>query len=194
MTDLPSQQTVKTFANNSGIAEVGGERCDADTLALQSEFWRLVDGRDREPQHSPGSYEATMRHENLVQQLSCNPTNGLAWADYADAEFTRNGWSVNIENTLTLSQEYAPVEGDALTLRLGLLSKLTAIEQTRSLHLFEKDIVTLINFASIPAIATVLNKLSEQSLGWAKNQMRSLPKERRSSIERELQSKMPAVH
>ena len=194
MTDLPSQQTVKTFANNSGIAEVGGERCDADTLALQSEFWRLVDGRDREPQHSPGSYEATMRHENLVQQLSCNPTNGLAWADYADAEFTRNGWSVNIENTLTLSQEYAPVEGDALTLRLGLLSKLTAIEQTRSLHLFEKDIVTLINFASIPAIATVLNKLSEQSLGLAKNQMRSLPKERRSSIERELQSKMPAVH
>ena len=194
MTDLPSQQTVKTFANNSGIAEVGGERCDADTLALQSEFWRLVDGRDREPQHSLGSYEATMRHENLVQQLSCNPTNGLAWADYADAEFTRNGWSVNIENTLTLSQEYAPVEGDALTLRLGLLSKLTAVEQTRSLHLFEKDIVTLINFASIPAIATVLNKLSEQSLGWAKNQMRSLPKERRSSIERELQSKMPAVH
>ena len=194
MTDLPSQQTVKTFANNSGIAEVGGERCDADTLALQSEFWRLVDGHDREPQHSPGSYEATMRHENLVQQLSCNPTNGLAWADYADAEFTRNGWSVNIENTLTLSQEYAPVEGDALTLRLGLLSKLTAVEQTRSLHLFEKDIVTLINFASIPAIATVLNKLSEQSLGWAKNQMRSLPKERRSSIERELQSKMPAVH
>ena len=118
----------------------------------------------------------------------------MAWADYADAEFTRNGWSVNIENTLTLSQEYAPVEGDALTLRLGLLSKLTAIEQTRSLHLFEKDIVTLINFASIPAIATVLNKLSEQSLGWAKNQMRSLPRERRSSIERELQSKMPAVH
>jgi hypothetical protein len=194
MTDLPSQQTVKTFANNSGIAEVGGERCDADTLALQSEFWRLVDGRDRERQHSPGSYEATMRHENLVQQLSCNPTNGLAWADYADAEFTQNGWSVKVENTLKLSQKYAPVEGDALTLRLGLLGKLTEVEQTKSLHLFEKDVVTLINFASIPAIATVLTKLSEQSRGWAINQMRSLPQERRSSIERELQSKMPAVH
>jgi hypothetical protein len=194
MTELPSQQTIKTFASNSGIAEVGGERCDADTLALQSEFWRLVERRDRETQHSQGSYEATMRHENLVQQLSCNPTNGLAWADYADAEFTQNGWSVKVENTLKLSQKYAPVEGDALTLRLVLLSKLTEVEQTKNLHIFEKDVVILINFASIPAIATLLTKLSEQSRGWAINQMRFLPQERRSSIEKEMQSKMPVVH
>ena len=188
MTNLPSQETVKTFADESGIAEVGGDRCDADTLALQSEFWRLVAGRDKDPQHSPGTYEDTMRHENLVQQISCNPTNGLAWADYADAEFRRNGWGVKIENTLKLSQKYAPVEGDALTLRLVLLSKLTALEQTKSLHLFEKDIVTLINFASISAVATLLDKLSEQSRSWAMDQVRSLPKERRASIERKLQS------
>lgn len=194
MTYLPSQETIKAFADESGMTEIGGDRCDADTLEVQSEFWRLVARRDKDPQHSSETYEDTLRYQNLVQQIACNPTNGLAWADYADTEFMRNGWSEKIEDTLTLSQKYAPFEGNALTLRLGLLSKLTAVEQTKRLHLFEKDIVTLITFASTSAVATLLNKLSDPSRRWAMDQAASLPKERRASIERQLQSiKMPGA-
>lgn len=198
----PEPAAVRDFVNSSGLAD-GSASCSADTLVLVAEFWReLARLRGAEAVTGEASFEADLREANALQQVSCNPTDGLAWADAADVRRAREGWSESILRHLAMSQKYTPFEGDALALRIDVLSA-----HLRSLNLepgadatqreaeamLSRDLDVTLAYAGPEAVTAAIAALPEAWLAEARAMAERLPDTRGQIVKAALEARAKAV-
>lgn len=186
MTQAPQAEAIRRFAEEAGLAQAG-DTCDADTLAIRAEFWRLVEER-RSGETSSDMTAADLAHErdlrssNLLQQISCSPTNGTAWAELAEYEAASRGWSDKVANYLKLSERYAPFEGVALATRIEVLARM-APRDDDTLELLRRQLAMSLNYAAPQEVAAQLELLPTSEVAWVEDFVLGLPEARRAAIE-----------
>lgn len=189
MTTAPQPDAIRRFAAEAGLDQPG-DTCDADTLAARAEFWRMIDDRRGSPQ-AVGSRqaEAMLREANLLQQIGCTPTNGLAWAELAGLEWDARGWSELVSQYLTLSQRYAPYEGLAVRARLAALIRPDAPRGEAELGLLRRDLATILQFASPREAADEVFRLPREDRTWADAYLETIAPERSSAIRSSIEAR-----
>lgn len=187
MTQAPQAEAIRRFADEAGLAQAG-DTCDADTLAIRAEFWRLVEER-RSGETSSDVTAADLAHErdlrssNLMQQISCSPTNGTAWAELAEYEAASRGWSDKVANYLKLSERYAPFEGVALGTRLEVIARMAPRDDHDTLELLRRQLAASLQYAAPREIAAQLELLPTSEVAWVEDYVLGLPDARRAAID-----------
>ena len=177
---VPSPEAVASFASE---LRQEGQTCDADALYAEAEFWRTIAaGRSPDISVDVNQKELALREANIMQQISCNPTDGLAWADDAEVAARRGVGVDEIARRLVVSQRYAPYEGQALRMRLEVCAGLKEVSgDIRDVWL--GDIRTTLRFGSPALAAWTLSVLPPDLVNAAEIEMIALPAARRRDIE-----------
>lgn len=123
-----------------------------------------------------------------MQQLSCFPTDGLAWAELGAVVASRGIWDDRTVRYLQLSQQYAPYEGEALAARLQLLAPLGQATNKDLQAVFDRDLSTALAFGSPTVAASTLSTLNAQKRAEADQRLANLDKARRDAIAHALQA------
>lgn len=151
-------------------------------------FWRELARlrREREPTDAV-AFELAQREVNALQRVTCNPTDGLAWADLADIALVREGWSETVSRQLQMSHRYAPFEGVALSMRLRLLSSRfntsAAAADAGLAAVFARDLDATLAYAAPEAVAAALSALPGSWVPTARELALALPAGRRETVE-----------
>lgn len=184
MAQAPTPMAVEAFARANGLGRLG-ETCDPVVLYTEASFWRyIVASRDETVPRDVRDREILMREANNLQQISCNPTDGLAWADHADTALRRGLGRADVRQRLSLSHRYAPYEGEALQARLDIYSSLEDGSDVRDL--WRDDLQAALLFGSPDLAASAALALPEDLKPLASQKMQALPAARREAIERAL--------
>lgn len=178
MTTAPQSEAIRRYAASAGLADVG-DSCDTHLLADRAEFWRIVADRGSYETAAKDKVVSDLRRANLTQQISCTPTDGLAWAELASIEQTERGWSDKVLHYLSLSQRYAPYEGPALTTRLDVLSR---SEEPQASDLLRRDLIAVLEYASPREAAIQMEHLNPRARAWAEDYLSTLETFRSDAI------------
>lgn len=182
MDQAPAPMAIEAFARENGLGRLG-ETCDPEVLYAEASFWRyVVASRDATVQHDLRDREILMREANTLQQISCNPTDGLAWADLADTALRRGLGRDDVRQRLSLSRRYAPYEGEALRARLDIYSSLDGGTDVRDL--WRDDFQTALLYGSPDLAASAGLALPEDLKSLAYQEMLALPEARIEAIKR----------
>jgi len=182
MDQAPAPGAVEAFARENGLGRQG-ETCDPGVLYAEASFWRyIVASRNDTVPRDLRDREILMREANTLQQISCNPTDGLAWADHADTAIRRGLGRADVRQRLSLSRRYAPYEGEALKARLDIYSSLDDGSDVRDLWL--DDFQTALLFGSPDLAVSAALALPEDLKPLAFQKVLALPAARREAIER----------
>lgn len=188
MKQVPEPEAISRFAADAGLNQAG-DTCDADTLSTRAEFWRLVkEMRSAEPQSTPMASDGALQEANLIQQISCSPTNGVAWAELAAIEAETSGWTDKVMRYLALSQQYTPYEGLALEMRLTLLGSSDAGPNERVREILRRDLATILHHAEPTYAAGEIAILRGGDRTWAEAFMQSLSADRIAAIQSALKA------
>lgn len=182
MTQAPQPEAIRRFADEADLTQAG-DTCDADTLAIRAEFWRLVEERrSADVSAADRAFERDLRSSNLIQQISCSPTNGTAWAELAEGEVASRGWSDTVDHYLTLSERYAPYEGLALSTRIRVLGSSGDLNDADTLAMLRRQLATSLQYASPRDVAIEIEQLPASQIKWFEDYIRRLPETRRDAI------------
>lgn len=190
MTTAPSPDAVRDFAAEAGLSQPG-DTCDGDTLSARAAFWRLVDDRrSASGSTSPEirADEGALRVANLVQQINCYPTDGMAWADLAAATVAHGGRREDVTRYLRISQDYAPFDGQAVIIRISLLAPISDHLTGDANDILVRDLATAIDYLPPPRVASALAELGPDRRASVDDYLASLKEDRRTAIERAIQA------
>lgn len=185
--EAPGTAVVREFATTSGLAD-SSSYCDADSLEMAGIFWReLAQLRREKKAMAAAAFDLAQREVNALQRVTCNPTDGLAWADLADTALARAGWSDTVARQLQMSHKYAPFEGVALSMRLRLLSSQFSTGATAAdaglEAVFARDLDATLAYAAPEALAAALSALPRTWAPRARELALALPAGRRETVE-----------
>ena len=182
MDQAPTPMAVEAFARENGLGRLGAT-CDPAVLYAEAAFWRyVVASRDETVPPDVRNREILWREAITLQQISCNPTDGLAWADTADTALRRGAGLADVRQRLSLSRRYAPYEGEALRARLDTYSFLD--DGSEVLEFWRDDLRTALLFGSPDLAASAMLALPEDLKPLASKKIQALPAARREAIER----------
>ena len=184
MRDAPQPEAVRRFVASTDMTDATNS-CDADLLRGQANFWRVVSNHRRQGGSTDGlALEDRLRESTLLQQISCYPTNGIAWAELATLELTKPHAEEQAMRFLTLSQKYAPYEGEALEIRLKLLLTRRELRDGSRQSVFQRDIITAIEYGPVELAAFAIEHLDPGGRKWAESLIQRLEPPRRDALRR----------
>lgn len=186
MNQAPRDDLVRRFAASASLLQVD-DSCDADTLAARATFWRTIAERRRAGGSIP-PFEGALREGNLLQQIACTPTDGMAWAELAEAEHLAKGETDRTITYLALSQHYAPYEGLALRMRLRLLTAEGATQFDKAEHLLRSDLATILEYGTPQEAAGYVMRLRGSIRAWAYTHIQTLDAERQTALHSSLET------
>ncbi len=140
------------------------ETCDPAALSAAAQFWRLASAGDEGlDQTNPDPALSRQRRGALLHQVSCTPTDGVAWAELASAMLDVGADRESVARALRLSKSYAPFEELAVVSRLRSLISIKDSPDAGLDDVYTSDMRTVIVYID-PRVAAEFQTEIERSI------------------------------